>query len=144
MFCSCYLFKGSIPEQGLVSPSEQTAGSRSAGSLCGLSSILEPDSEELDPDGSCGGHDWSGSIFSACSDRLKHSSSGGFSSDDSLSGGTSWSQQTWRPGLILLLLLLSLSSRRRRQTTVRCFFSPACTAVSTTSWSCCRERWRRP
>lgn len=142
MFCSCYLFKGSIPEQGLVGPSEKMSGS-----LCRLSSILEPDSEELDPDGSCGGRDWGGSIFSACSDRLKHSSSSGFSSDDSHPGGTSWSQplgcweQTWRPGLILLLL--SLSSRRR-QTTVRCFFWPACTAVSTTSWSCCRGRWRRP
>lgn len=56
----------------------------SAGSLCRLSSILEP--EELDPDGS---RDWGGSIFSACSDRLKHSSSSGFSSDDSPSGGTS-------------------------------------------------------
>lgn len=84
MFCSSYLFKGSIPEQGLVSPSEKMTGS-----LCRLSSILEPDSEELDPDGSCGGRDWGGSIFSACSDRLKHSSSSGFSSDDSHSGGTS-------------------------------------------------------
>ncbi|XP_056896112.1 uncharacterized protein LOC130529675 isoform X2 [Takifugu flavidus] len=77
---------GSIPEQGLVSPSEKMTGSKSASSLCRLSSVLEPDSEELDPDGSCGGRDWGGSIFSVCSDRLKHSSSSGFSSDDSHSG----------------------------------------------------------
>lgn len=85
MFCWCYLSKGSIPEQGLVSPPEMMTGSKSAR----LSSILEPDSEELDPDGSCGGRDWGGSIFSACSDRLKHSSSSALASDDSHSGGTS-------------------------------------------------------
>lgn len=143
LFCLCYLLAGNLPEEGLVSPSEKITGSKSAGSLYRLSSILEPDSEKVDTADSCGG-----SIFSVCSDKLKSSSSSSssscFSSDDSNSGGTSWSQplsccdQTWNPGLNLLL---SLSSRHC-QTTVRCSSSPACTAVSMTSWSCSRERWR--
>lgn len=84
--------KASGPEQGLLSPSEKTTGSKSAGSVCRLSSILEPDSERVDTDDSRGGHDWGGSIFSLRSDKLKTSSGSCFSSDDSHSGGTSWSQ----------------------------------------------------
>lgn len=88
MFCWCCLFEGGVPEQGLVSPSEKITGSRSGGGLCRLGTILEPDSEDVDTDGSCGGRGWGGSIFSVWSDRLKSSSS----SDDSHSGGTSCSQ----------------------------------------------------
>lgn len=154
------LSSGSVPKALLGSPSRKKTGSKSAGSLRRLSTISEQEADKLDGSpasheswGGGGGGEWTPSSFSVCSDKLKSSGSGRFSSEDSFQsepGGTHGSPRgvpqqlissgCWCEGPTLGNCLSDLV----QQTTAPPCCSPACTAASTSSWCSCRTRARGP